>query len=641
MLDEVASELGVLEPFATSPLEPHIIRGASLMLPLLHVGTTELHIRTHTGLCALGIWFTRLLGLAVEVTQDSSQNGCTRPPCIQIGCRISRANIRIDASSEEDSCIELYDVREGIKIDNPESEAKWKLYLETRQGEKPVVSRDGFEYVLDPAGIPRKFRPREPHIRISRDHSISTRLLGITRRIARGFGSRILGSAWVAFAETPGDEGRDAYIRAWARITVALALHTAKYLRKSSLRFFQDAVNMRDDTDDGRGTRLANTEYVAEEGSSYIISRNQIMEAARLIFNDDSLNESFDESYKRFSDESRKTLLPAARNLSVLVLAFANAANLDACNELLLNCDIALLDEISLVHQTRNWDGNSSIPVQEGVWFDIVVKLLVDPTEATGHENLDSMTLFSDHGWSIFRIPCLSTDPSDFGKSLIRTVSRRMEIISLYFLEPGKFDIRPGVPSWNGTHRRRIADGSTAPLLRLSCFEKCPQIYKPGETVKFHVEGRFIFEEGYDGIQNDSFITSLRIQRRQKRSKSPFPRCTGNRELSKALWPVLKTIRCECTPKLPACFELPSDCHCEALEVICDDDLNFCTEKLVLCLTGGSSIARWRALIALKEKIVEDQDRGLVKVLLRGLDCCLTCAIHQVPQCLGRCYVVI
>ena len=66
--------------------------------------------------------------------------------------------------------------------------------------------------------------------------------------------------------------------------------------------------------------------------------------------------------------------------------------------------------------------------------------------------------------------------------------------------------------------------------------------------------------------------------------------------------------------------------------VRCDDDFESCEENLTLCLTGGDPIARWRALIA---------DHGDANVLLRGKDCCLTCAMGQASKLPGKCHLIL
>ena len=108
-------------------------------------------------------------------------------------------------------------------------------------------------------------------------------------------------------------------------------------------------------------------------------------------------------------------------------------------------------------------------------------------------------------------------------------------------------------------------------------------------------------------------------------------RLTGSKELYRALWPVRKTAGCECRVKLlPPTYELSTGCG--ALVVRCDDDFESCEENLVLCLTGGDSVARWRALIA---------DHGDANVLLRGKDCCLTCAMEQASRLTAKCHLIL
>ena len=131
-------------------------------------------------------------------------------------------------------------------------------------------------------------------------------------------------------------------------------------------------------------------------------------------------------------------------------------------------------------------------------------------------------------------------------------------------------------------------------------------------------------------MSKESLRISLPMLHTAKGEMAFVRRETGYRELHKAIWPARKTVGCVCSSELPATFELPAGCG--ALVVRCDDDFDFCEENLVLCLTGGDAVARWRALIA---------NHGGATMLLRGKQCCLACAMEQASKISGKCHLIL
>ena len=195
----------------------------------------------------------------------------------------------------------------------------------------------------------------------------------------------------------------------------------------------------------------------------------------------------------------------------------------------------------------------------------------------------------------------------------------------------GKFCVWPGVPYHNGIQKRRIEDVVITPLRWRSHYSQNLLSYRSGSTILPRFEGQSHDVSEHCAVGMESFLIGAIILHEVKSQMFRADRRTGSRELYRALWPARKTAGCECRIKLlPPTFELPTDCG--ALVVRCDDDFESCEETLVLCLTGGDSIARWRALIA---------DHGNANVLLRGKDCCLTCAMEQASKLAGKCHLIL
>ena len=195
----------------------------------------------------------------------------------------------------------------------------------------------------------------------------------------------------------------------------------------------------------------------------------------------------------------------------------------------------------------------------------------------------------------------------------------------------GKFCVWPGVPCYNGIQRRHIEDVVITPLRWRSHYSQNFLSYRSGSTILPSFQVQFNYVPEHCVVEDESFIIGLIILHKVKCQVFPVCRRTGSRELYRALWPARKTTGCQCQVKLlPPTFELPIGCG--ALVVRCDDDFESREEKLVLCLTGGDSIARWRALIA---------DHGNANVVLRGKDCCLTCAMEQASKLPGKSHLIL
>ncbi len=104
-------------------------------------------------------------------------------------------------------------------------------------------------------------------------------------------------------------------------------------------------------------------------------------------------------------------------------------------------------------------------------------------------------------------------------------------------------------------------------------------------------------------------------------------RWTGYRELFGALWTVTRTTPCQ-HPQLKN-SEATIPPGCTTVSGFGDDDHNLPEEKLVICLTAHSQVARWRVLISLARIRDQKGKNELLNVMLRGKDCCFKCAVDQ------------
>ena len=643
MLDEVARELGASEHDYSDPIDSHILRGVCLTLPILQSrDDMQVHIYTRNGVCALATWFSRLLGLVVEVTRRPGDNKDCQPSIVRLGTTKRRVCVKIDTVSEDHPCVMLKGLRQLTEIKNPVLLAETEG---TYRGNPDMlrIRRLQNEYRVDQDGNIFQYEAIKTFLRTDFNFWLDKKVHGVSRRPLKGLGKTLLEWAATAFAGAAGSQGREAWTNNLRDVTILFALDVAVHLRKRSVRLLPDKSLTANDIHPRVNDGSNDNEGLTLGGHMSLVPHWHVIDAARLLFDDDRiLADSYNKLYQSTVDDLHieKSSLGVAKDLGVLLLTFANVIRFDSCVELFLNYDFSLLDDQALVRRLRAWDGNSSIPVQENDWFEIVAKLLVGRSEVVNAETFDSTTLLSDHGWSIYRPSInLRRDPSDTGKSFIGRVQPATECIAGWGMDTanglldalGKFCVWPGVPYHNGIQKRRVEDVAITPLIWRSHYSQNLLSYRSGSTILPSFKGLFGYMPEHCAVGKESFIVGLIILHEVECQMFRVHRRTGCRELYRALWPARKTAGCECRLKLlPPTLELPTGCG--ALVVRCDDDFDSCEEKLVLCLTGGDSIARWRALIA---------DHGDANVLLRGKDCCLTCAMEQASKLAGKCHLIL
>ena len=242
-------------------------------------------------------------------------------------------------------------------------------------------------------------------LRIDFNFWLDKKVHGVNRRPVRGLGKKVLEWAGITFAGATGSQDRDEWIEKLRTVTILFALDVALHLRNCSVRSIpvksitanEILTRLNGGSDDSGGLFLG--------GHKSLVPHWHVIDAARLIFDNDLiLAVSYGQTYQSAVDELHidKSWLRVVKDIGVLILTFANVVRFDSRTELLLNCEFNLLDDQALVRRVRTWDGNSSIPVKENDWFEIVARLLVGRSEVVDSKTFDSATRLSDHGWSIY-----------------------------------------------------------------------------------------------------------------------------------------------------------------------------------------------------------------------------------------------
>ena len=422
MLDDVARELGASEHDLLDPIDSHILRGVCLVLPILQSrDDVQVHVHTRNGICALATWFSRLLGFAVEVTQRQGDNQNSQPSIVRLGRRSTRIDVKINAVSEQNPCVILIGLKILTEINSPALLAE----VGDSYKDKPKVlkvRRGQHDYRINQDGNIFEYEKSKTFLRIDFNFWLDKKVHGLTRRPVKGLGRKMLECAANAFPGATGKQGREAWIRDLKLFIIGMALEMAAHFQKCSVQLLSDDSITTNDihpptNDDNENFAVGNQRYFAP---------HRVLEVAHLIFDTQRVAGIFSEQHQSAVENMQleNPLLDMVKDLSVLLLTFANIIELDSCIQLPLDCDFSLLDDQALVRRLRTWDGSSSIRVQENEWFEIVAKLLVGRLETVNTEILNSTSLLSDHGWSIYRPKIdLRRDPSDIGKSLPVIVS--------------------------------------------------------------------------------------------------------------------------------------------------------------------------------------------------------------------------
>lgn len=303
------------------------------------------------------------------------------------------------------------------------------------------------------------------------------------------------------------------------------------------------------------------------------------------------------------------------RKLSVLILALSFVRNCAKLNDFLL-CNAQNFENIMEAHPlsrfVKDWDGKSRINVSANTWFHAVALLM------GGHKaNLDygSMSLLSSHGWSVFIGTYGTSDPS--------------------LTDAGYITIHPGVPSRDGIRKHAIIDG---PLQGVSSGD-WPIIERPGMATTLRCHKSFEFHNPLIGESSDAFLVNLRMVNRD--DNRYLTRRTGYLELFHSNWGLQKTDLCDHKPSGDEKLTLPLGCA--TASEFTDSPHHTLNEQLLVYLTAGNHVCRWRALLAIGHyhRHVASASDDHRQVLLRQTGCCFQCTIDQAFLQGGRWFIVL
>lgn len=450
---------------------------------------------------------------------------------------------------------------------------------------------------------------------------------GIVKRPAKGFGREWLQPIWSW-------DGSHAVLEEMKLVSCAIAMIIAENIY---MAFGTEMSHMYDESDDDR---VPNGLLLAEGAMQCAVSEDCLLNAARFLFDDSRLEGN---SVRKYADIYAKRpisttmspslspprvvkavleqasflenhdrsnawdyLLSAARSLAVVILAFAHVQDLTSCEDLpLCNLTNVLCDHV-LVAQLQTWDGKTGLRLPEDVWLHAIALLMIGHKEGADRKSLQSVSLVSDRGWSVYLCTFGTADPS--------------------FIEPGSIKIEKGVPSKGGIRKHKVIDG---PIGQFDTGWGFQEVFRSQASLlspKDITQGRPLC-----GERADSFVVSLRVVRQAHQSTADSTdevRRTGYRELAWALWMVTKASACQHSPRIPKDLDLPVGCA--GVAGFWEWDATDLDERAVIALTANCPAARWRALVAAARGRYRSSSSSLLKhVLLRGPDCCIECALNQ------------
>jgi hypothetical protein len=603
LLIAVATFLGIPSSTALEPLPGAVLRGATAMFPIVQSLSEDrmIHIECGYGVCILVVWAHHVMGLTVLV-KTYIEGVCKEVP-------FGTGNEQI-----------IIDYRADIK-----ENAREPSITLLEASKKDVLF--SMKPELDESPIQ-----------------------GLFKRPAKGYGTIALD---FKFHEGPVKKAMTYEI---IHLSTAMAMNLPKHFyptsRANLVPFEYDEGSQicigdedTDDTDDDKmedaDRQKDGNSSLKKHGSKMLYTDGRrVLEAAKLLFDGSEIKSSEVKRYEKHYSKSPfnykmepkggikdllemlfenkeedipdffDSLLPIARYLSVLILAFAHVADLKSASDLPLCCSLDLLADHIVAKELLIWDGKGVIETPEDSWFHAIALLMVGDARDI---DLVSTSLVSDRGWSVYLSTFADSDPS--------------------FIDKGFVVVGKGVPYRNGVWKHTVLDGpkrGTEP-------SHLQIVHRSGEDASFQCASPACFDRPLIGEGHDSFVVSLRMVTEQQGLR--HTRRTGYRELCAALWAVLPTSPCRHPARDNQSQTLPSNCVSISGE---NTDRSEIDEGIVICLTSGNKVARWRALVTIAQRRDEKGLDGKEEnVLLRGKDCCVKCAINQAKVKGGNWFVVL
>ncbi|KAI9688245.1 MAG: hypothetical protein M1822_001751 [Bathelium mastoideum] len=112
-----------------------------------------------------------------------------------------------------------------------------------------------------------------------------------------------------------------------------------------------------------------------------------------------------------------------ALNISILILSFANIADIEACAGLLLFPSCQMISSTDIRCKILEWDGKNKLFVKQDSWLEVIALMMTGGY--LDKRDVRNTALISQSGWSVYISTLAQLDPSYIGKlhnSLERTL---------------------------------------------------------------------------------------------------------------------------------------------------------------------------------------------------------------------------
>ncbi len=386
----------------------------------------------------------------------------------------------------------------------------------------------------------------------------------------------------------------------------------------------------------------------------WIVPRHRLLQAARLLFEEPELREkellAFQNDYllkpldqnmdppvtlktlmKDLSVERKckvwRQFRHAVNRISLHLIAFAHVHDLQECAGMPLEDQQANIVSHALLKQISDWDGRAKLFVEEGCWLNAFSHLLTG--EGSKRHDLDDPTaeptlhaLVSGRGWSAYISTIGVDDP--------------------YSIAAGTITITKGVPHRNGVYRRGIMDGPVGASTDMS--QNWEPVERAGEWATLCCTDDVEFGRPRCGEYKHLFMFTLPVQQRYPEIKSLEREDIthfGFRTMHRAVWRSVKSDPCDHPVDVNQKLRLPPGCM--TMSNICSGGYEESYPKVTICLTAHHPAGRWRALCQVALLCGDKNEKEAYKalILLRGDDCCFSCAVDQVAARPGRSFIIL
>jgi hypothetical protein len=448
--------------------------------------------------------------------------------------------------------------------------------------------------------------------------------------------------------------------------TVQLCRNFGQSMSWRETQKFEDAANFSVAIAIAMSKRLYRDADTAD--MPFSIKRWQLWDAAAVLFDDFKFDEEMVDKYaKNISSEDSlmdsvknqfKKILPASLHsaqedaqlsgivyceVAMDILALATVSGVSACREMPVIASHDYEARFNIFHKCLHAKGRMAMTSTD--MFSHISWLLLGPdpaeTSFAMEEGSKEIFMVSDFGWSLY-LPTFGDGDGDPSH-----------------VNPEQLFIKRGVPTDKKTGERKSrARDATAPNIQVHGMDAASAIVENGvATYQARCVSPVYERQEFYGSRKDGFHLIIRStgthlepapREANVRSAKTFTVQQAYRSFHDNLWATYVIHRCDHPPRSRATLENPQELELSIDAATAAGNWSWHTrerasgkrrfllpERIIIVLVSGDSRARWLAVGSAVDA------RKTRHTLLRGLECCETCAVQAAVNRAGKWFVIL